>query len=129
MPLKSPGLNESFYVRATEKTFQDGVFGLDNDANSGAHSAKEIKRSAYPYWVTSLLLMLRKLFPPYRDMQLIPWYSFVDGRPWLMPFAWVYRWIYCFIHKRQASTALLIEPIQKKKIIQSRQEFIRDWGL
>ena len=109
--------------------FRDGVFGLKNKQNAAAHTAKEVKRAKGPYWLTALDLTRKKLFPPYEDMQLIPWYAFVDGRPWLLPAAWVYRWGYCLAHKRKHGTALLAEPFTKRETVERRERLIRDWGL
>lgn len=122
-------LEEGFGAFVTEKMFRDGVFGLENEQNEAAHTAKEVKRAKRPYWLTALGLTLRKLFPPYEDMQLIPWYSFVDGRPWLLPVAWVYRWGYCLIHKRKHGERLLAEPFAKRASVEKREQLIRDWGL
>ena len=129
MPLDSGTLDEAFYLQTTEKVFEDGIFGIDNEANEGAGSAKEIKRSSLPYWLSALWLTVKKLFPPYEDMQLIPWYSFVDGRPWLLPAAWVYRWGYVLVHKRETGRKKLAEPFLKKELIEKREELIQSWGL
>lgn len=129
MPLASGDLASSFFEEVTSKTFRDGTFGLSNEQNEAAHSAKEIQRSGKPYWVTALALTWKKLFPPYKDMQLIPWYSFVDGRPWLMPAAWVYRWFYTATHKYRHTKELLIEPIAKRDIINKRKNLINSWKL
>lgn len=68
---------------------------------------------------------LYKLFPPYGDMQLIPWYSFVDGRPWLLPVAWIYRLFYCLRHKSGHSMALLEEPYTcRREGIKERQAML-----
>lgn len=129
MPLEDVVLDEEFFREVTEKTFRDGTFGLHNEQNEAAHSAKEIRRAEEPYWKTTLALTVKKLFPPYRDMQLIPWYSFVDGRPWLLPVAWVYRWFYTAIHKFRKSRDLLTEPFLKRDVIERREAYIRRWGL
>lgn len=129
MPLEGAERPEEFWIAATEKSFSDGVFGLANAENAGAKSARELKRSHRPRWLATLLLTLRKLFPPYEDLQLIPWYSFVDGRPWLTPAAWIYRWGYCLVHKRKHGAALLAEPFVKKDVIAKREKWLRQWGL
>ncbi len=129
MPLEDPALSEEFFRSVTEKMFKDGIFGLENSENTEAHSAREIKRSHLPYWITAVILTLKKLFPPYRDMQLIPWYSWVDGRPWLMPAAWIYRWIYCIKNKYNHSRNLLKEPFSNKEKIEKRENMIKNWGL
>ncbi len=128
-PFEEYELDPAFYRFVTEKMFQDGLFGLDNEQNEASHSAKEIRHSAMPYWLGAIKVTLYKIFPPYRDMQLIPWYSFVDGRPWLLPFAWIYRWGYCLIKKRKASEDLLAEPFVKRTQIDERNRRMAEWGL
>lgn len=122
-------LDEGFYAFATNKLFRDGIFGLENEQNASSFAAREISRSQGPYFLGALGLTLRRIFPPYRDLQLIPWYSFVDGRPWLTPAAWVYRWYYCLAHKRAHSERLLSEPFVRRDVIEKRNQQIRDWGL
>ena len=129
MPLGSGVPEESFFEEVTDKAFRDGTFGLHNEQNEAAHSAKELSRAEAPYWQTALALTWRKLFPPYRDMQLVPWYHFVDGRPWLLPAAWVYRWFYTARHKFSQSKALLAEPFAKRSVIEERKQLIDRWGL
>lgn len=129
MPLKSFSIENGFYETVTDKIFNDGIFGLKNEQNIAARSAKEIKKSKLPYWMITACLTWKKLFPSYRDMQLVPWYKFVDGRPWLMPVAWVYRWFYTGTHKFKLSKDFLLEPFKKRKIIEKREQMIRDWGL
>ncbi len=129
MPLCTGKLDEDFYTETTVKMFRDGLFGLHNANNEGAASAKGMMRSDRSYWVTALLMTGKKLFPPYEDMQLIPWYSFVDGRPWLLPAAWIYRWGYCLVKKPKSGAAKLTEPFLKKELIEKREELINNWGL
>lgn len=129
MPIVSQELDERFFEEATRKVFRDGLFGLENEENQTGVSAKTIRRSKLPYWLTVIGMTWRKLFPPYQDMQLIPWYSFVDGRPWLMPAAWLYRFFYCARHKLRHSRQLLTEPYTKRRSIESREQFISSWGL
>ena len=129
MPLPAGPLEKAFFEEVTDKVFRDGTFGLHNEQNEAAHSAKELSRAEAPYWQTALALTWRKLFPPYRDMQLVPWYHFVDGRPWLLPAAWVYRWFYTARHKFSQSKALLAEPFAKRSVIEERKQLIDRWGL
>lgn len=129
MPLEAEKLDENFFEEVTAKTFNDGTFGLLNAQNEGAHSAKEHQHLGTSYWKTALFLAWKKLFPSYKDMQLIPWYSFVDGRPWLMPAAWIYRWIYTGVHKFGSSRDLLMEPFVKRDVIEKRERYLKAWRL
>lgn len=129
MPFHNENPDTQFMKTVTEKMFRDGLFGLVNEENAEGKYAKEIRRSEEGYAQTALKLIIKRLFPPYKDMQLIPWYSWVDGKPWLMPAAWIYRWGYCLIHKRKDSAELLTEPYRKKKEIEKREEYLEHWGL
>ena len=132
MPLEKGPPERAFLEEVTQKTFEDGIFGFDNSENENAASAREIKREeekGHSYGFGSVKLLLRKLFPPYRDLQLVPWYSFIDGKPWLLPFVWVYRFFYCGIRKLRHSVKLLTEPFTKKKDVVKRQKLMKEWGL
>ena len=129
MPFRKTELDLQLREYVTEKMFHDGIFGLQNEENIGANAAKKIKRTDDSYQMAALKLTMTKLFPPYEDMQLIPWYSWIDGKPWLLPFAWVYRWGYCLKNKARAGKDLLLEPYQKRKQIEERQNYLERWGL
>ena len=129
LPLPAGELDDNFFAEITAKTFRDGTFGLHNMQNEAAHSAKEIHRAKQAYWKTALVLTWNKLFPSYEDMQLIPWYRFVDGRPWLLPLAWVYRWFYVLTHKFKYGKKLLVEPFAKRDLIEKRNQLINTWKL
>lgn len=129
MPLKTAVLDINFYSEVTAKMFNDGIFGLENSQNEAAYSAKEIKRSNVSYLLAAVRLTAHQLFPPYSDMQLVSWYRFVDGRPWLLPAAWVYRWLYVATHKFKHGKDLLTEPFCKREVIEKRKKMISGWGL
>lgn len=128
-PIATGELEEDFFFAVTQKLFNDGTYGLENRQNTGSHAAKEIMYSGKSYWTGAILVALHRLFPSYKDMQLISWYAFLDGRPWLMPVAWAYRWWYCLVHKSRHGRELLLEPFSKRKMIERRKNLIRDWGL
>ena len=129
MPLDGMPLSEEFLARITEKVFRDGIFGLGNAENAVAKPAKLIQRAGGSYGASALKYTVRLLFPPYRNMQLIPWYSWVDGKPWLLPAAWVYRWFYCLSHKQAWGRELIREPYEQKDRVRDREQMLREWGL
>ena len=129
LPLAHKPLDTAFLEEITQKIFRDGTFGLKNDENEGISSAKEIKRYNENYHRSAVRVMWKRLFPSYHDMRLIPWYSFVDARPWLLPAAWVYRWIYSLVHHARHAFRRLLEPLLLKKKIEKRESYIKDWGL
>lgn len=129
LPIPGRELEEDFCQTVTEKVFADGTFGLHNRENQVGHTTKEIKRSGMPYLTAAMGVTVKKLFPPYRDMQLIPQYAFVDGRPWMLPAAWVYRFWYCAKHKPEHSEQLLKQPFARREEILERERLMRAWGL
>lgn len=129
LPLASGELSEEFFRTVTAKIFRDGLWGHDNQENEVGAAARTVRRTEESYWLTACRMTLKKLFPPYRDMQLIPWYGFVDGRPWLLPAAWIYRFWYCLRHKRRHSGELLARPFVKTGEIHAREKMIDSWGL
>ena len=132
MPLEKDPLDEDLYEIITRKTFNDGIFGFENTENESGWAAREIKRSEEKgggYGRGTVKILLKKLFPPYSDMQLVPWYKFIDGRPWLLPAAWVYRWGYCLRHKAPQSWKIITEPFVKKREIGERKKNLKKWGL
>lgn len=44
---------------------------------------------------------LRLLFPPYKKLKEIDYIKFIDGRPWLILYAWIYRIIYNFKNRKE----------------------------
>ena len=128
-PFPIGGIDADFYEKTTEKAFRDGTFGLENAENRSAVTAKDIMHDRSSYLFSSLRLLVKRIFPHYEDMQLAPRYAFVDGRPWLLPFAWGYRWVFCLLHKKEKSLFMLMEPIQNRKKIQERQNLIMSWNL
>lgn len=50
---------------------------------------------------SSFKTKLRLAFPPYNRLKNIPYIKFIEGRPWLTPYAWIYRFFYNIKYKRQ----------------------------
>lgn len=129
MPLESIEMDEAFYSYITRKTFDDGCFGHQNKKeNEAAKYAKVAKHSNHTYATSMLKLTLKRLFPSYRDMQLVPAYAFVDQKPWLLPAAWIYRWGYCITHKLNHSIHMLFSPATKMQEIDMRAAYLDEWG-
>lgn len=91
--------------------------------------AKQVHRSRLPRSLAFLADTWKKIFPPYRDMRHVPWYAFVNHRPYLMPVAWSYRFLYCLVHKPKASTDRLADPYTHQEEIAAQENLITSWGL
>jgi len=83
---------EEFAVDATKHILQDGLYSLDNLQNycNGTVFENRMKGSK-EYRLFSIRHTLEMIFPSYHELRLISYYTFIDGKPWLMPAAWLYR--------------------------------------
>lgn len=120
-PLK---LDEDFYAEATEKIFVNGVFGFENEENAENKNLNELRSSG------KTKTILRRIFPSYSDVKWVPYYSFVVGRPWLLPAVWVYRLFRSiFVGKTSDGVKLLTSAIDPDGKLNAREAVLNNWGL
>lgn len=128
-PIQKKELDEGFYEKATEQVFNNGVFGFDNEENrvnlavNYARKGKNVKASM----VTSAI---RKVFPSYTDMVSVPKYSFIIGKRWLLPIAWVYR-LFKGANKTDFSNNVskVKSSFVSNETIEKREDYLKQWGL
>lgn len=83
------------YVDDTTKT-QDylcrcGAFGSLNKNKGAVIARRELAEGKTP---SSFMSRFHLAFPSYKKMKTIPYIKFIEGRPWLTPYAWCYRFFY-----------------------------------
>ena len=114
----------------TEKVLRNGVFGFQDPGNKENRGADLMLHGSGPRILTRGRFLLSCVFPAYDWMRYAPWYSGLDGRPYLLPAFWVYRWFRAVKHhmvpngKRMLETALVSE-----KEIENRKQELARWGL
>jgi hypothetical protein len=90
------------YDKSTNKTEEFltsfGAFGNANRNKAAVIERKELEEGKK---TSPIMTRLRLLFPPYCKLKNIPYIKFIEGRPYLVPFAWIYRIIYNFKYKRK----------------------------
>ena len=62
-------------------------------------------------------------------MRYIPDYSFVEGKPWLLPVAWTYRFIRFMIGKTDNTSAFLDSVNLSDEEVDLREKELKRWGL
>lgn len=116
----------------TEKTEEflasHGVFGFSNRNISAVIERKDMedgKKSG------KFRTRLRLLFPPYKKLKEIPYIKFIENRPYLTPFAWVYRFFYNLKNKREFMMSAVkgLSDESAKAQAQSELEFFEEIGL
>jgi len=85
----------------TEKTerflLSFGAFGNVNRNKAAVIERKELEDGKQ---TSRFKTKLRLLFPSYRKIKDIPYITFIEGRPYLLPLAWVYRLFYNLKNRR-----------------------------
>ena len=75
-----------------------GAFGNLNRNKAAVVERKELEEGKK---TSRFLTKIRLLFPPYSKLKDIPYISFIEGRPYLTPIAWIYRIIYNLRHRKE----------------------------
>ena len=128
-PIHKKELDESFYEIATEQVFNNGVFGFNNDENKGnsvVNNARKSKNAKIFMFTTAV----RKVFPKYSSLINSPKYSFLIGKKWLLPYAWIYR-IVKGANKTDYSknVSIVTSSFVSKETIDKREDYLKQWGL
>lgn len=74
-----------------------GAFGNVNRNHAAVIERKELEEGKK---TSPLMTRLRLLFPSYQQLKNIPYIRFIEGRPYLVPYAWVYRAVYNFKNRK-----------------------------
>lgn len=74
-----------------------GAFGNSKRNNASVVQRKELEEGKH---TSPLLTRLRLIFPSYSKLKDIPYIKFINGRPYLLPLAWIYRIVYNIRYRR-----------------------------
>lgn len=111
------------FERNTDKTqkylCKCGAFGSMQENKGAVIARKEIEKNSS---ISPFAVKLRLAFPPYEKLKNIDYIRFIDGRPWLIPYAWCYRLFYNLKHKKNFLTKSLSEIDDKKTLALAKQE-------
>ena len=123
MPLQMP-LDEKFYTLSTLKIFGNGVFGFDDASNQDNKNLNVVRKNG------KFRTALNRVFPSYQDVCDVPYYSFVTGRPYLLPAVWIYRFYRAIRYRMFGRGKQLMEQsfVDQAKMNQ-RDAMLRFWGL
>lgn len=105
-----------------------GAFGFSNRNISAVIERKDMEDGKKAGKFRS---RLRLLFPPYEKLKEIPYIKFIENRPYLTPFAWVYRFFYNLKNKRKFMMSAVkgLSNESTTAEAQSELEFFEEIGL
>lgn len=128
-PIPGKVLDESFLEEATALVSRNGVFGFDNAENRDNAAVNAVRGQENSRQAMSRLA-IRKVFPPYEALIVVPHYSFLRGRRWLLPAAWVYRFFYGVREKKVSRAVRMVRgSYVSDETIQKRSAMLDQWGL
>ena len=116
----------------TEKTeeflISFGAFGNINRNNSAVIQRKELEEGKS---VSPALTRLRLLFPSYEKLKNIPYISFIEGKPYLTPLAWAYRFYYNLRYRKAfvSDASKDIGSEKSKKEAEQELAYFKEIGL
>ena len=121
--------NEEFSMHATERVLKNGAFGFDDRNNRKNYMANRIRTYDGPKPLFRIKILIERAFPSYKFLRVSEFYRFLDGRPWLLPAAWCYRF-YLMAKGKTTSVGSIVEGImQSNEALEARDDELRQWGL
>ncbi len=114
----------------TEKIIGNGVFGDADPDNKKNWVRNFLIMGKRPGWVNRIVLLKKDFFPAYDFMVDYPGCGFVKNRKYLMPFAWIVRYIRLIRsgeHKKAVNA--LRAALLSKRELKTHSDRIRKMGL
>lgn len=128
-PLNMSGINREFVEDAKMFIDKNGIFGISSEEKLKNQAVNKVRKNERKNLGVSRVL--KGLFPSYSQISKVDKYSFLVGRKYLLPAAWVYRAV-SSIKERRSKTAmksLVRVSFVSKKEIEEREKVLREWGL
>ena len=128
-PIMIKEIDDDFYLNATEQVFNNGVFGFNNDDNKDNYAVNIVRENSNRK-LAMLCNAISKVFPSYKSLIIIPHYSFLKGKKWLLPVAWIYR-LYRGVKNKHVSRGMKLvkTSFTSNETIEKRSEWLEKWGL
>lgn len=128
-PIEAGSVSEEVYEASTRYVFENGVFGFDNEENKGFLASNTVRKDKNQKFAMTKTAM-QNVFPGYHDLIRSECYSFLKGKPILLPVAWIYRFGRVIKNKRFSEGRTQIsKSFVSKRQIDERDEMLRYWGL
>lgn len=120
--------DDAFYESSTETIFTNGVFGYDNDENKKNAVVNEMRSSGQSREAAMAGKAVRYIFPSYKRLCSSEVYSYLKGRPYLLPAAYVHHFARG-IKNFNNSKKTMANNFATKEEIARRDEYLKKWGL
>lgn len=110
--------------------FGNGIFGFHDESNRENRRVDVMIKANRPLLISRLRQLRLSVFPTYENMRYVEYYSALDGRPWLLPAFWIYRWYRAVKYKMYDNGKRMVNDamVSEKEIVERKKE-LSFWGL
>ena len=129
-PISYKNLSPLFLEKVTQIIMNNGVFGYDNEDNRSNEASTTFILSNKPRWIEQIRIVKKGIFLPYQAMKGYSGCGYLVGRPYLLPFAWIHRFVMIIKRKGWKSVYRSISSsfVSKDKI-EERKDVLMKMGL
>lgn len=126
-PIQTEKMTEDEFEFSTHFIFCNGVFGFDNNENKGFYAVNNVRKSNFPK-LMMIKAVLNYIFPSYKAMIAVDHYSFLRGKPLLLPIAWCDRFLRVFKNRKVKDGKIrIINSFVSKEYIDKREKLFTTW--
>ncbi len=122
IPTAETELQEDFYNDAAEKMFDGGVFGQGDRGYKENLIFNEVRYAKS----SGTFSIIKRFFLPYNVLRGFSYCKFLDGRPYLLPVAWCWRFIHVIC---TGSFIPHLRAAYSKAEIRKKEDWLARWGL
>lgn len=128
IPVEMP--SQQFLDDATTLIERNGVFGFNNEDNKMNAAVNKVRGDDNTK-AAMIRNAVKNLFPDEHAMSSVPHYSYVKGRPLLLPLAWIHRFLRSILNRRVRKNmkTVINTSFVDADTIQKRKDIYKQWGL
>lgn len=130
VPVQFTKLDEEMTVEVKEKILNNGVFGFADEDNRDNLVSNILIQSGASIQKNRFSFFVRSLFPDYQRMKGYPGCGFLDGRPYLLPIAWIRRFVYILSKRDNIDrTRTITGTFKSTADLEKRRELLNQMGI
>lgn len=129
-PINIQPLDNIVINELTEKILKNGVFGFQDTGNQFNRARKMLLVGKSPLWIRRVKKIARDMFPTYEYMRGYPNCQYLEKASFLLPAAWIYRWVYILRGKNNIDSIKTVQhSFAENSDLEAQREFLKKIGL
>lgn len=129
-PVQYDKLDEALTAEVTEKILNNGVFGFADEENKNNRISNILIEPGESIQKNRLAFLMRSLFPSYETMKNYPGCGFLEGKPYLLPIAWIRRFVFILgKHDNIDRTRTITGTFKSTAELENRKAFLDQMGI